>query len=216
MKNVNTLVQAVKEQGTESIAYKELFNTIYIETIVPKAESFEWQLKGNIQQGIDEGINLIMELVESWNGSGNFHSFFKTSYTNRLINLVKYIGRDKRKHNYAYDVSLSETIESQYDGGNEMTVIDRLYDKSLYTEFDITESENQVEILLEAFRKVKPEQADLLDIMINLPDDAKKNELTSAVCEYYGVNMYTSVIQKRVSRAREAFKNFLLKNNYAF
>jgi hypothetical protein len=212
MKQVNHLVQAVRENGTESIEYNKLFTIIYSETIVPKAESFELQLKGNVDEAINEGIDLFMELLEKWNGTGNFHSLFKTSYNNRLKNLVKYINREKRKHNYSYDLSLSESAPSET--GDASPIIEVLNDKSLISEFDITETNSRLEELLESFRKIKPEQADLLDIMIQQPYDSKKSDFTKTICEYYGVQKYTDVIQKRVSRAREAFKKHLIKNNY--
>lgn len=212
MKKVNELAKTVQAEGTESLAFYELFTIITAETIEPKAESFSRQLKGDVADAISEGYQLLLELVEKWERTGSFHSFFKTSYTNRLINKVKATNADVRSHNTSYDISISESIVSE--GGNDMTIIDRLFDKSLYTEFDIEDNENTFEGMLAGFRKKNPEQADIISIMLNFSDDDKQKDKTNTYCEYFGVHKYTSVIQKRVSRAREAFKNYLIKNNY--
>lgn len=216
MKNVNQLVLTVQAEGNESFAWVELFETVMKETIEPKADSFQRQLKGDVQEGISEGYKLLMDLVGSWDGTGNFHSLFKTSYENRLKNLVKHIGRNKRKHNTSYDLSLSETIDSNFDGGNDMTVIDRVFDKALYTEFDITEKDTpSLYELLDAFAYNKPEQAGVINVMLGFDSDMKQSDKTNAYCEYFGVQTYTSAVQKKVSRAREAFKKFLTQNNYS-
>lgn len=216
MKNVNELVQAVKVEGMESTAFSELFIIINAETIEPKAESFKKQLKGDVAKAVSEGYELLMKLIYKWEGTGSFHTLYKTSYTNLLKNEVKATSAQKRKHNTSYEVSLSETIPSPYTSATELTMIDALYAESLYTEFDVTEinEDNQVEVLLEQFREKKPEQADLIDIMLNLSDNPAKSELTDAVCNYYGTQKYTGVIQKRVSRAKESFYKFISQNNY--
>jgi hypothetical protein len=214
MKNVNQLVSNVQAEGNESYSYVELFEVLSTQTIEPKAESFRKQLKGNTDEAISEGYKLMMELVHTWDGSGNFHTLFKTSYTNRLKNLIKHIGRNKRKHNTSYDISLSESVASVLSMGEASPIIETLYDASLVSTFDITEEKTKLEKLIEMFGVKYPEQADVINIMIGFNDDMVQMEKTNAYCEYFGVQSYTSAIQKRVSRSREAFKNFLTKNNY--
>jgi hypothetical protein len=138
MKNVNELVNQVKEHGTESIPFMELFETLNKETIEPKAKSFSKQLRGDESEAISEGYSLMMELVESWDGTGNFHTLFKTSYENRLKNLIKYMARNKRKHNTSYDVSLSSNVNTK-SGTEASPIIETLDDVALTTSFDITE-----------------------------------------------------------------------------
>ena len=215
MKNVTELAKYVQANGKDCVEYDDLFNIIYQDTILPKTMSFKLQLNGNIEEGIDEGVDLFIELLDKWEGKGNFHTLYKTSFTNRLINLVNYMKRNIRKHNYSYDVSLSDNSVVMYkDQASSSPMIETLNDSSLTTEFDVTTLENRVETLLEEFRKIKPEQADLLDILISTPHDYTKSDFTDAVCVYYGVQKYTSTIQRRVSRAKESFENFLIKNNY--
>ncbi len=211
MKNVNELVQAVRTEGKESMEYAELFTTVMTETIEPKAESFGKQLKGDVASGIDEGIKLFMELVDTWNGTGNFHSLFKTAYANRLKNHVKYLNRDKRKHNTSYDISLSGVVEGTY---SESSVTEVIVDDTLNTSFDITEEKGTLEKLIDAFSLHNKEQGDLINIMLSFPEDAKTSDYTKAYIEYFGVQVYAGVPQKKVSRAKNDFKKFLQKNNY--
>jgi hypothetical protein len=212
MKNVNQLVKTVQAEGNESFAYVELFETLSAETIVPKSESYSRQLKGDVDAGISEGYKLIMELVKSWDGTGSFHSLFKTSFDNRLKNLVKHIGRQKRKHNTSYDVSLSGSVERDGEASPILEVID---DSSLHSTFDVTEDKGLLESVFAQFAEKYPEQAAVCEILGSFPDDGKQKEKTEALCNYYGipVDQYKTV-QKKVSRSREAFKKFLVKSNY--
>lgn len=218
MKNVNELVKKLQatKKGTDEWEYlfTDLFNIINTETIEPKAESFERQLRGDISAGISEGYMLLQELVETWNGTGNFHSLFKISFENRLKNLVKFITRNKRKHNTAYDVSLSASAERDGEASPIIEVID---DVRCHIYFDVTDKVDGVptlDELIDMFTEEYPEQAGIINIMISFSYDTKKSEITRAFCEYFGVQKYTPVIQKRVSRSREAFKKFLIKHNY--
>lgn len=213
MKNVNQLVLDVQTEGKEGMAFVELFQTIMNETIEPKAQSYSRQLKGDIAEAIDAGIDLLTELVDTWNGTGNFNTLFSVSYNNRLKNLVKYLGRNKRKHNTSYDVSLSETTDVGEGASHILEVID---DEQLHTTFDITADEEQALLtdLLEEYEVKKPKTAGLIRIMLSFSDDTKISTKTQAYCDYFGESEYTQAIQKRVSRARESFYKFLVKNNY--
>jgi hypothetical protein len=216
MKNVNQLVFDVQAEGNDSYSYVELFDVIATQTIEPKAESFRKQLKGQVEEAISIGYDLLMELVPAWDGTGNFHTLFKTSYTNRLINHVKYVAREKRSHNTNYDVSLSENAASEMNTGEASPLIETINDDSLTSTFDITEDGvNKVEALLELFAIKYPEQAEVLDIMTLFSDDTKQSEKTTAYTEHYCTQTYTQAIQKRVSRSRENFKKFLIKNGYS-
>jgi hypothetical protein len=70
-------------------------------------------------------------------------------------------------------------------------------------------------LILQKFAEKHPEQAGVLEIMTRFGQATSQAEKTSAYCEYYGVQEYTQAIQKRVSRARESFKTFLIKNDYS-
>ena len=214
MKNVNDLVNQVKEQGTESIPFMELFETLNKETIEPKAKSFSRQLKGDEAEAHSEGYTLMMELVESWDGTGNFHTLFKSSYENRLKNLIKYIGRNKRKHNTSYNLSLSDTTNNVMEGDEMSPHIETLNHPDLITTFDITDEHGQLEALLGLFGETNPEQAGLIEIMTTFGQATPQADKTNAYCNYFGVQEYSQVIQKRVSRARESFKKFLTKNDF--
>jgi hypothetical protein len=213
MKNVNQLVMAVQSEGTESFAFVELFEVISTETINPKAESYSRQLKGDVESGVSEGYKLLMELVETWDGTGSFHSLFKTSFDNRLKNLVKFIGRNKRKHNTSYDVSLSGSVERDGEASPIMEVID---DASLQSTFDITEEKGKLFTLLDMFSENHPEKGAVCEILMAYPKGSSQKEKTKALCNHYGIAVEEyETIQKKVSRSREAFKKFLHKNSYS-
>lgn len=212
MKNVNELVRTVQAEGNESFAWVELFEVINAETIEPKSKSFSSQLKGDVDKGISEGYKLLMELTESWDGTGNFHTLFKTSFNNRLLNQVKEIGRNKRKHNTSYDVSLSESTKSE---GEKSPILEVIGDPSLQTSFNIEESnKTKLETMFDKYAEKHPEQAGVIEIMLGFGWDAKQSDKTEAYCKYYGVDTYSSAIQKRVSRVRDSFYKFLDNNGY--
>ncbi|MDF2010249.1 hypothetical protein [Priestia megaterium] len=215
MKNVNQLVLEVQAEGKDGLAFVELFEVMMSEVIEPKAKSYSRQLKGDVSEAISEGTALLIELVDVWNGTGKFSTFFTASFNNRIRNLVKYMNRDKRKHNTSYDLSLSETCNN---GGENSPIIEVIDAEELHTTFDITE-DNDTETLLdllEEYEVKKPKTAGLIRIMISFPNNARLSEKTQAYANYFGQEEYNTVIQKRVSRARESFQKFLLKNNYTF
>jgi len=214
MKNVNQLVLTVQAEGLESMAFIELFNIINKETIVPKANSFRLQLKGNVESAISEGYELLADLTTSWNGSGNFHSLFKTAYTNRLKNMVKYVNRNKRRHETNYDVSVSETVATNEEPA---PILEVATESQLQIVVDYDASFNgkpTLELLIADFQHAYPEQAGVINLMLGFTPDTAQVDKTRAYCEYFGTQTYTSAIQKKVSRSREAFKNFLIDNNY--
>lgn len=212
MKNVNELVLKVKEEGTESYAFVELFSIIKTETIEPKAKSFSKQLKGDVASAISMGVTLITELIESWNGTGNFHTLFKTSFDNRLKNLVAYQVRKKRRHNTSYDLSLSESTEQDGESSPILEVID---DRSLQTSFEVTDKKLSLSELMDKFKAENPEKGGVIEILSLFGDEDKQSDRTKALCDFYGVTDYKK-IQKRVSRSREAFAKFLHKHDYQF
>lgn len=213
MKNVNELVLTVQAEGKESYAYVELFDVISSETINPKTASFRLQLKGQIEEAISEGYALLMELVNSWDGTGNFHSLYKTSFNNRLLNLVKYMKREKRTQDVNYSVSLSETAKAE--SGESSPMLEVATDDKLQTSVDFLkfESEPTIESMIAKFGENNPEQAGVIELMTNFSDDMKQVEKSKAFCVYFGVQTYTE-IQKKVSRSREAFYKFLKQNDF--
>lgn len=214
MKNVNQLVLAVQSEGFESVAFYDLYNIINSETIEPKANSFRLQLKGQVDCAISDGYDLLFDLTQKWNGTGNFHSLFKTAYTNRLKNMVKYVNRKKRKHETNYDMSLSDFVKGPDEPSS---ILEVASERQLHCHVNYDASFNEVhslETLIEMFAEAHPTEAGVINLMIMFTPDTPQAEKTRAYCDYYGVQTYTSVIQKRVSRSREAFKKFLLKNDY--
>jgi hypothetical protein len=214
MKNVNELVLKVQAEGKESFAWVDLFETINKQTIEPKTNSFSSQLKGDVQTGISEGWELLMDLVKKWDGTGNFHSLFKTSFDNRLKNLVKHVGRNKRKHNTSYQVSLSESANAE--SGESSPILEVTTEAKLHSSFDVVEDMDKpsFDSLLDAFSEKYPEKGGIIDIMVAFPDDSHQAEKTEAFAKFYGSDTYTSAIQRRVSRVRESFDKFLENNGY--
>src|SRR5699024_1998205 len=104
--------------------------------------------------------------------------------------------------------------ETANKDGESSPMIEVLDDESLRTSFDITEAETPLETLIEEYAEKNPKKAGIINIMLNFSDDTKQSEKTHAYCEYFGVQEYTTVIQKRVSRVRQSFKKFLENNNY--
>lgn len=211
MKNVNQLVLNVQALGTEGVDFLELFNIINKETIEPKAKSYILPLKGDLAEAYSQGYELLVTLCEKWNGTGNFHTLYKKSYSNLLINLKTYTGRNVRKHNTSYQISLSE---GGVTGDEYSPVLETLYDESLVTYIKEEEETVSLESLIVKFGEVNPEKAGIIEIMVMFTPETPQSEKTRAYCEYFGVQEYTK-IQKRISRARESFYKFLKANDYS-
>jgi len=213
---INKLATQIQAEGTESIAFYELFNIINHRTIEPKVRSYKLQLKGDIDAGISEAYKVLMKALKKWNGSGSFHTYYKTSLDNSLRNLVKKIHRKKRSHNTNYDISLSETSAGEEETEN---ILEVAKEKELQVSaFDITDEAVTTGQAIALFAQEKPEQAEIIAILFDNCDE-KKHVVIEALADYFGitVDQYTnSLYQKRVSRSREAFRTFINVNNLTF
>ncbi|CDQ21724.1 hypothetical protein [Halobacillus karajensis] len=217
METINTIAKELQtmDKGTElyDLKFGELFELVQVEAIEPKARSFRKELNGDIAEGISIGFDVLMRTIDAWERQGDFITFFKKIYNRDLINKVKSLKADKRQHEEsAGNVFLSEPIGE--DGDRSHAESPELKDRSLYV-FDTYDdgSETTFDELLEQFGEEHPEKYDLINIMISMPEDSGKKDFTSEVCVYYGVQKYSQV-QKKVSRAREAFAKHLNENNY--
>ncbi|MEW9502367.1 hypothetical protein [Jeotgalibacillus marinus] len=214
MKNINDLVKMVQVHGSESEFFIELFEIINAQTIKPKTDSFSRQLKGDVAEGYHEGYVLLMELVHSWNGTGNFHRLYKLSFTNRLRNLVKYIGRDVRKLNTSYEISLSENAKR--GDSSSSNILDVALDKALHVSEESCGYGDEVSLsdVIESFADRYPEQYKIISIMEKFTPETNRDEKTKAYLDHFYAKEYTSAIQKRVSRSRSKFQKFLVESGY--
>lgn len=209
----NRLALQVQAQGTESLAFVELFELVDRETIQPKVRTYSKQLKGDMAEGISIGYMLLTEMVMNWKGEGSFHRVFTVAYTNRLNNLVRDLGRDVRKHNTSYEVSLSYALDEKEENDS----YEVSYGSVLETSFDVTDKVDQeptLEELLHSFSLKYPERYDLIVIMLGFTEEDNQATRTQAFKDYFCTQTYTSVLQKRVSRARTSFFKHLQDAGY--
>lgn len=210
LEEINELVKTIQGSEPESylyeVSYSDLVSELMTSTIKPKVDSYSKQLKGDTDAGTSEAYKLLISLVQDWTGEGNFLTLYKFSLDNRLKNLIEYLAKNKRKHNTSYDISLSESKSRYLDNTSQNNMP---YDSSLITYFDITdEKTSKLEELLTEFEEQYPKQADLVNIMLHKADDETKATEINRYKNYFGVDTYTPALQKRVSRARQAFKKY--------
>lgn len=184
-------------------------------TINQMVSNFELALRGDIQEGHSIAMLQLIKCINTFKYEGyEFRTFYRKSLRNKLVDLTRTLMAKKMRHNTSYSVSLSTDVTDE--SGFSYPIMDRLQDISLrtYNRYNIEEAPSLSQ-LLDAFSEVDREKADILEILIKYSAEGNsKRDVTTALANYYGSNEYTGLIQRRVSRAREAFKKFACENGY--
>lgn len=214
------MVIELKQVEKDSYTWDCLFTDIYtclhgeLEAIV---YYYERQLNGDVHSAYSEATLLLIRCIDNFEYKGfEFLSFYKKALHNKMIDEIRKINADKRKHNTSYEVSLSASLTD--NEGNSYSLVDRGIDASLqaidtYKEDDVI----RLTTILDKYRCIKPIDTEVIEIMLKYSAEGyQKKDLTSALAEFYGSEKYTSTIQKRVSRVRENFKKFAIEYGYAF
>lgn len=193
--------------------------TYVYESLLPTTnrmvESFSQVLRGDIHEAHSAAMQQLMKCVESYKYEGyEFHTFYRKSLKNKLVDLSRKLTTKKMQHNTCYAVSLSMDVTD--DKGSTYSILERLHDEALHTRDSYSTGEvGSLSQLLEDFSLVDKEKAEVLEILITYSAEGySKRDMTNALAAYYGSDGYTGTIQRRVSRAREAFKKFALDNGY--
>lgn len=184
-------------------------------TINGMVSSFEYTLRGDLHEGHSTALSQLVKCVETFKYEGHeFRTFYKKSLKNKLVDLTRTLGTKKMKPNTSYSVSLSAGVTDE--NGFSFPILDRLHNENLrvYNEYEVEEGITLSD-LLDAFAKIDEEKANILEILITYSAEGyQKRDVTDALARYFGSNEYTGLIQKRVSRAREAFRKYAKEQGY--
>jgi DNA-directed RNA polymerase specialized sigma24 family protein len=218
MNTLTNLVIKLQETEKGSVAWDSLFTEVYLE-VQPSIESivngYSYSLRGDVHAGESEAINHLMISIDKFQYTGfEFLTFYKKTLRNKLIDLIRQMNKKSMKHNTSYDVSLSATVEEDAS----LLSADKMQDEALQTTDNyFSDSEESLTAILDEFTNEKPVEAGVIDTLITYSAEGYlKKDLTSALANYYEVEKYNGTVQKRVSRAREAFKKFCEEKGFCF
>lgn len=208
-------LQKVEKGSYEwDVMYTNVYECLHT-TINGMVNSFEYTLRGDLHEGHSTAMMQLVKCVETFKYEGHeFRTYYKKSLRNKLVDLTRTLGTKKMKHNTSYSVSLSAGVMDE--NGFSYPILDRLHDENLYTNNKYEAEEGTtLSDLLDGFAVMDKEKADILEILITYSAEGyQKRDVTDALARYFGSNEYTGLIQKRVSRAREAFRKYATEQGY--
>lgn len=193
-----TTANVLKMQTIEktSMEWESLFQEVYadmVDLISTLTQSYEYQLNGDIAAAESEAGLLLMHTIDRFDDQGyEFRSFYSRSLHNKLRDMVRTAKAKKNSHAYG-------TV------GNEIDFIQ--HPGMMMVEKNINE---EIDHLYGQYVRENPGHGHVLDLMLQYSAEGySKSDLTAALIAYYGETTYTGTIQKRVSRIRESFRNYL-------
>jgi hypothetical protein len=206
-------VLALQTVEKDSYEWDLLFSQIYAgiaKTIEITVTSYRQALKGDLHHGFSEAQLLLLKSVKTFVFQGyEFSAYYVRALRNRLIDLKRSAAADKNKPHF--DLSL-DYMALNRPNGREYHLHDYLALKPLHC----TDSYHNDELpnldgLIEEYGTDHPQAVGVIDLLITYAAEGfSKSELTAALAAYYGSAEYDGKIQRRVSRIRQSFKEFLL------
>lgn len=217
---MNKLTQNVLTiQGLKNDSYERdlLFTDIYNDvkrTINQVTSQYTYSLRGDAASIESVALEVLLDCVSTFTYEGyEFLTFFKKSLHNRVIDLIRHNSSAKVKHNVDYDLPISASKE---DEKGEYSTIEYLAVEGLVTKdtYELEESLT-LQTILDRFSMDKPKESGAIELMFKYSGEGySKKDLTDALTKYYEGTKYAGAVQRKVSRAREAFKNYAINLGY--
>jgi DNA-directed RNA polymerase specialized sigma24 family protein len=212
LNNLTQTVLILQTVEKDSYEWDLLFSQVYagIEKLADRiVETYREALKGDLHHGYSEAHLLLIKSIETFVYRGyEFTTYYRRVLKNRLVDLKRTAAADKNKPHSDYSLDFTRRHPTL---GYTYSVFDKVPRLLQTVDTYHKDAIHNLDNLIDEYRIENPKEADVIDIFVTYAAEGYcKSDLTAALADHYGSAEYTGKIQRRVSRIRQAFKEFLL------